>query len=127
MQQKSKEEIINILLNNEHGSLESDGTVSKAGMIFRNQYPDIADKITSQYRSQPTSEEYKLETGDGYGTTYGASQPPASGGYSLEDMKNAYDSGVTEGSNQSGSFEWGIRRKDIEFKEWLASEYPTQS
>lgn len=56
-----------------------------------------------------------------------ASQFKASGGYSLEDMKNAYDSGVTEGSNQSGSFEWGIRRKDIEFKEWLASEYPTQS
>lgn len=87
-------------------------------------------KLLDEYHSQTTSEEYKLETGDGYGTTYAASQPPhgtASGGYSLEDMKNAYDSGVNEGSRQSGFFEWGIRRKYIEFKEWLASEYPTQS
>lgn len=54
-------------------------------------------KLLDEYRSQPTSEEYKLETGDGYGTTYAASQPPhgtASGGYSREDMEKAFTEGM---------------------------------
>lgn len=34
-------------------------------------------------------------------------------------MKEAYTSGVNEGSDRSSSFDWGIRRKSIEFDEWL--------
>ncbi len=62
--------------------------------------PDIAMKDVE------LNGEQVMELMESYASQF-KSQPPhgtASGGYSLEDMKNAYDSGVTEGSNQSGSF-----------------------
>jgi len=45
--------------------------------------------------------------------------------YSLEDMETAYNDGVNEGQSQSGNFEWGIRRKDIDFTEWLSTFTPS--
>ncbi len=38
-------DIVRIMLDSERSSIEDDGTMSKSGMLFRNQYHDIADKI----------------------------------------------------------------------------------
>ena len=40
-----QETIVRILLESEIGSIENDGTLSRAGNINRTQYHDVADKI----------------------------------------------------------------------------------
>lgn len=32
--------------------------------------------------------------------------------------KQIFDAGVSEGMSRASSFEWGAKRKDIEFEEW---------
>lgn len=92
MQQKSKEEIIK-----QRYPFYNPDMAMKDVALNGEQVMELMESYLSQYRSQTTSEEYKLETGDGYGTTYAASQPPhgtASGGYSREDMEKAFTEGM---------------------------------
>lgn len=53
------------------------------------------------------------------------SKPDVSG--SLPTLEDAWNAGVDEGGSRTGNFEWGIRRKDIEFSEWYAAELEYRS
>lgn len=45
----------------------------------------------------------------------------------LPSLEDAWNAGVDEGRERTGNFEWGIRRKNIEFSEWYESELKNNS
>ena len=40
----------------------------------------------------------------------------------LPTLEDAWNAGIDEGGARVGNFEWGIRRKNIDFAEWYAAE-----
>lgn len=77
-----------------------------------------SEKLTAYY-SYDDKTWIESESGDNIGNVISFLRPYAGKGYSLEQLKEAYNDGVKEGGEQTGNFEWGIRRTDIEFEEWF--------
>lgn len=41
----------------------------------------------------------------------------------LPTLEDAWNAGVNEGGTRANSFEWGIRRKEETFSDWLVNEF----
>ena len=80
---------------------------------------ELADKKSSSLIE--LLEKYQVE----YSVQPNGSKPFVSG--SLPTLEDAWNAGVDEGGSRTGNFEWGIRRKDIEFSEWYAAELEYRS
>ena len=76
--------------------------------------------ILHNYKEGLVSFEDVITAVDAYSSASNGSKPDVSG--SLPTLEDAWNAGVDEGGSRVGNFEWGIRRKNVEFSEWYEAE-----
>lgn len=106
--------------------LSDDELLKKVNDGIDNLY--IEGKIPARYIPARPDDDFDLLVGElimrfkERNTVLTTSQP-ADNGYSKEHLNQAYGAGISEGMSQAIGFEWGDRRKGVEFEKWFETEF----
>lgn len=133
----SPEQVLEKYLNDKHGPAETYRNILKAMVEYasRSRQPSAAtgytkeDIITfaqnmiSQYKSGNTNIENRELLKESLESLPASATTEEGKEYTKEDLEQAYVAGVSEGGSAVGSFEWGVRRKDVSFDDWFKSDF----